>query len=208
MLEVASDTSERRNTTRPMQRLRIYHLFLAMLVLAAYFTGDDDRVHAWLGYGVAAVIAVRMLMALAGAPQLGLMRFYPQFEGLKLGTALTHPAISRSLLLGIAVCTIGAVGTGIWMDRGHTFGMGGPADGSVRAEAAQVLSADGRGDEEDAERHGAGRSEDEAEEALEEAHELLANLLLALVAAHVTYLVLFKRPLAQFMLFLPKAKRR
>lgn len=178
-----------------------------MLVLAAYFTGDDDRVHAWLGYGVAAVIAVRMLMALAGAPQLGLMRFYPQFEGLKLGTAFTHPAISRSLLLGIAVCTIGAVGTGIWMDRGHTFGIGGPPDGSVRAEAAQVLSADRRDDEE-GERHGALRREDEGEEALEEAHELLANLLLALVAAHVTYLVLLKRPLARFMLFLPKAKRR
>lgn len=191
-----------------MQRLRIYHLFLAMLVLAAYFTGDDDRVHAWLGYGVAAVIAVRMLMALAGAPQLGLMRFYPQFEGLKLGTALTHPAISRSLLLGIAVCTIGAVGTGIWMDRGHTFGISGPPSENLRAESGQVLSVDKRGDEEEAERHGAGRSEDESEEALEEAHELLANLLLALVAAHVTYLVLFKRPLAQFMLFLPKAKRR
>lgn len=208
MLEVASDTSERRNTAQPMQRLRIYHLFLAMLVLAAYFTGDDDRVHAWLGYGVAAVIAVRMLMALAGAPQLGLMRFYPQFEGLKLGTALTHPAISRSLLLGIAVCTIGAVGTGIWMDRGHTFGISGPPSENLRAESAQVLSVEKRGDDEEAERHGAGRSEDESEEALEEAHELLANLLLALVAAHVTYLVLFKRPLAQFMLFLPKAKRR
>lgn len=190
-----------------MQRLRIYHLFLAMLVLAAYFTGDDDRVHAWLGYGVAAVIAVRMLMALAGAPQLGLMRFYPQFEGLKLGTALTHPAISRSLLLGIAVCTIGAVGTGIWMDSGRTLGIGGAASERGRAENPQVLSVV-QVDEEEVERHGAGRSEDEGEEGLEEAHELLANLLLALVAAHVTYLVLFKRPLAQFMLFLPKAKRR
>jgi cytochrome b len=193
-----------------MQRLRIYHLFLAMLVLAAYFTGDDDRVHAWLGYGVAAVIAVRMLMALAGAPQLGLMRFYPQFAGLKLGTALTHPAISRSLLLGIAVCTIGAVGTGIWMDSGHTLGIGGAASERGRAESSQVLSVVQVDDDKEGERHGAERSEQEGagEEALEEAHELLANLLLALVAAHVTYLVLFKRPLAQFMLFLPKAKRR
>lgn len=190
-----------------MQRLRTYHLILAMLVIAAYFTGDDDRVHAWLGYAVAAVIAVRIIMALAGSPQLGLMRFYPQFEGLKLGTALTHPAVSRILLLGIAVCTIGAVGTGIWMERGHSLGIGGPPIGGGRAEGAQVLSVDRKRDE-GVERDSARLSKGEGEEALEEAHELLANLLLALVGAHVTYLVLFKRPLAQFMLFLPKAKRR
>lgn len=129
-----------------------------MLMLAAYFTCDDDRVQAWLGYGVAAIIAVRMSMALAGSPQLGLMRFYPHLEGLKLGTPLTHPAISRSLLVGIAVCTIGAVETGIWMDRGHSLSIGGSSSGGVRVEGAQVLSVDRRDDDKEVERHGAGQS--------------------------------------------------
>lgn len=105
-----------------MRILRFYHTGLAILVVAAYVSGEAGLVHAWLGYGVAALIAVRLGMAVTGARQLGLMRFYPHFEGLKVGTALTHPAISRTLLLGIALCTIGATGTGLMMDRGRAIG--------------------------------------------------------------------------------------
>lgn len=104
-----------------MTRLRAYHAVLAILVLAAYFSTEWGAVHAWLGYGVAVVILVRVIMALTGAPQLGLMRFYPQIHGLKLDNAFTHPVISRVLLLGIAVCLIGVTGTGIAMDRGRAL---------------------------------------------------------------------------------------
>ncbi|AGK56908.1 cytochrome B561 [Hyphomicrobium denitrificans 1NES1] len=34
-------------------------------------------IHAWLGYGVAAVIVLQLLWALSGERQVGLMRFYP-----------------------------------------------------------------------------------------------------------------------------------
>lgn len=196
-----------------MQRLRAYHLLLAVLVVAAYFTGDEDRLHAWLGYGVAVVILLRLLMVFTGAPQLGLMRFYPHFEGLKLGTLFTHPAISRSLLLGIAICTIGAVGTGVWMDGGRSLGIGGAPEGVARMERVEGPAAADRDHEEDddgdeGERRGAGHAESDGDEAVGEVHELLANLLLAFVGAHVTYLLLFKRPLARFMLFLPKSTRQ
>lgn len=39
------------------------------------------------------------------------------------------------------------------------------------------------------------------DEALEETHEFFGNLLLIFVGLHVSYLLLFKRPLAKFMLF-------
>jgi len=68
-----------------MHRLRVYHAFLAVLVLAAYVSVEWGLVHAWLGYGVAMVILFRLGLALTGAPQLGLMRFYPRFKGLQLG---------------------------------------------------------------------------------------------------------------------------
>jgi len=74
-----------------------------------------------LGYGVAIILLLRLLAAFAGMPQLGLMRFYPHFEGLKLGNAFTHPAISHTLLAGIALCLIGAIVTGVAIDGGDAL---------------------------------------------------------------------------------------
>ena len=169
-------------------RLRQYHALLGALVLTAYLTGEWGIVHSWLGYGVAFMIVVRLIFALSGAPQLGLFRYYPHFKGLKLGTALSHPAISRTLLAGIAICVIGVTATGIGIDRGHALGM------------AQVLPAAYADD------HGRTSREEHDREAgfLGEVHEVLANLLMMFVILHVSYLLLFKRPLATFMLFLRK----
>jgi cytochrome b len=169
-----------------LRRLRQYHALLGILVILAYVSGEWGLVHAWLGYGVALLIFVRLIFALSGAPQLGLFRFYPQFTGLRLGNALTHPAISRTLLVGIAVCVIGVTGTGIAMDKGHSLGI------TQAALVATAMADDGR---RDARREG--RSE-----VLEDLHEGLANLLILLVVLHVVYLALFKTPLAAFMLFL------
>lgn len=172
-----------------MQRLRSYHAILALLVVLAYATGDDNLFHAWLGYAVAAVILMRLAWALTGVPQLGLMRFYPHFEGLRLSTAMTHPAISRTLLLGIATCLIAVTLTGIVMDQGHSIGM---ADQTIGSPA---LADSGSGSEREA------HDGDDDESFVGEVHEVLANLLMLLIVTHVSYLVLFKRPLALFMLF-------
>ena len=42
---------------------------------------------------------------------------------------------------------------------------------------------------------------------MSEIHEVLANLLVGLVVLHVVYLLLFKWPLARFMLFVDGSKR-
>ncbi|MEQ8660046.1 MAG: hypothetical protein RLW62_04455, partial [Gammaproteobacteria bacterium] len=99
-----------------IHRLRAFHAALAVLVLLAYLTGDDSSVHYGLGYAVAFLIVVRLIWSATGAPQLGLMKYYPHFAGLRLNNAMTHPAISRMFLLAIAVSLVLAVATGIAMD--------------------------------------------------------------------------------------------
>ena len=174
-----------------MHRIRLYHATLASLSLLAYLTGEFGLIHAWLGYGVAGVIVLRLLWALSGARLVGLMRFYPSFEGLTFDNAFTHPSISKSLMLGIALSLILATGTGIALDKGTSIGLAGAA-----------MVTDARADDE--EEH---ENKNFLDDALEESHELFANLMLLFVGMHVTYLVIFKRPLATFMLFVPKNDR-
>ncbi len=190
-----------------MNRVRLYHALLAVLAIAAYLTGEINPAHAWLGYGVSAVIVLRLLWALGGARQVGLMRFYPNFEGLQLKGALTHPDVSRVLMLGIALSLLTVTGTGIAMDQGRAIGLS-RAHAELAADAGSQPAApresyrgeDDEGEDEDAEEGEGGP--------LGEIHELAANLLLLFVGMHVAYLLLFKRPLAKFMLFLPRAKRK
>jgi cytochrome b len=176
-----------------MKGLRAYHAGLGFLVIAAFLTGDLGRVHAVLGYAIAVVIAGRLVAALSGLRQLGLSRFYPQFEGLTLGNAFTHPAISKTLLAGIATCLILATLTGIAIDRGRTIGW---------ATTTVVAEAQARDDAREHRRDAEGRGEERGHGILGELHEGVSNLLMIIVGLHVAYLFLFKRPLARFMLFL------
>lgn len=207
----------------PMRLLRIWHAFVAVLAVSAYLTEGLEPVHQLLGYGLVALVVGRLLMAFFGAGPLGLQRFYPKFQELNLGTIATHPAISRTLLLGIAVCLLGVTTTGLLMDRGEALT-------SVRAEGPRAVLAqtgakkehragqdasqqrghdddgDGNGhdDHDRVDREGGGHRE----EPLEEVHELFANLLIGIVALHVSYLLLFKWPLARFMLFMRPPRRK
>jgi hypothetical protein len=110
-------------------------------------------------------------------------------------------------MLGIALSLLTVTGTGIAMDQGRAIGLS-PARVELAADAGPQSAApravyrgeDDEGEEEDEEEGEGGP--------LGEIHELAANLLLLFVGMHVAYLLLFKRPLAKFMLFLPRAKRK
>ncbi|NBU29863.1 MAG: hypothetical protein EBS42_17105 [Caulobacteraceae bacterium] len=196
-----------------LSRLRAYHALLAILVLVAYFGADWHRLHVWVGYGVAAVILLRLGMALSGSPQLGLSRFYPQFSGLTLNTLATHPLVSHGLLLGIAICLLGVTATGIVMDGGRAFGLVRPVAAGAMPKRPEALapSVEVR-DRDEATEPSEGRGHEDGEEGedgpLGQAHQLFATVLMALVATHVTYLLLFKRPLARFMIFFPARKAK
>ena len=160
-----------------------------MTCLAAYASGEFGIIHHWIGYGVALVLLFRLLWAFTGAAQLGLMRFYPSFEGITAENWLRHPVISRSLLTGILLTALVATGTGLVMDRGRILETVQTVTG--KASDVTTLQSDRKDEEE---------SEDGI---MEDIHEFFANLMLLLVALHVTYLFVFKRPLARFMLFMP-----
>ena len=175
-----------------INRIRFYHATLAVLALLVYLTGEAGIIHAWLGYGVASIIIVRLLWALSGDRQPGLMRFYPSFYGLKMDNMFTHPVVSKSLIAGIALSLIIATSTGILMDQGKSEGL-------VNIEVVTTVFAENE--------HGA-READKEEGLLTETHEFFANLMLFFVGLHVTYLLLFKLPLAKFMLFVPKSSNK
>jgi cytochrome b len=172
--------------------IRIYHATLAILSMLAYLTGDFGLVHSWLGYGVAAIIAFRLLWAMTGNPHVGLMRFYPSFDGLKLSNAFTHPAITKSLILGIAISLMAVTATGIAMDKGKSIGL-------ANSELVSAAYADGHDEH--------NKDEGLMGEALEETHEFFSHTLLLFVGLHVSYLLLIKRPLAKFMLFVPEKRK-
>ena len=182
-----------------MQGLRAYHAILGLLVIAAFLTGELGTIHAVLGYAIAVIIGGRLVAALSGLRQLGLSRFYPQFDGLTLGNAFTHPAISKTLLAGIAACLILATATGIALDRGRTLGL---------ATSVVVTEAQARDEGREYHRDAEGRDAKQEDGILGEAHEGLSNFLMLIVGLHVAYLLLFKRPLARFMLFLAAPNSR
>lgn len=106
-----------------MHKIRGYHAALAILTLLAYFSGDFGAIHDWLGYAVGIIIVLRLGWAVVNPRQLGLNRFYPHFEGLDWSNALSHPAISKSLILAVAVTVILATVTGLLTlgAGGHVF---------------------------------------------------------------------------------------
>ncbi|MGB0630436.1 MAG: cytochrome b/b6 domain-containing protein [Alphaproteobacteria bacterium] len=142
-----------------MHRVRAYHATLATLTILAFMTGDFGLIHDWLGYAVAVIIVFRLLWALLNPRQLGLNRFYPNFEGLAFDTFTRHPGVSQTLILGIAITLIGATVTGLLLDSASEDGF------------------------------------------MEDIHEAFSNLVVVMVILHAAYLMLFKWPLAKFMLY-------
>lgn len=178
-----------------MHKIRAYHAALAGLALLSWISGDFGIVHSWLGYGVAVILVFRILWGVFNPRQLGLSRFYPHFDGLRFDNFATHPAVSKALIAGIAVTLIGATVTGVAMDRGRAVGM---ADISIVSPAH---ADDDRGERSESGGEGRGHG------LMEELHESVSNLFIVFVMMHVVYLVLFRWPLARFMLFRTAPRR-
>lgn len=95
-------------------------------------------------------------------------------------------------MLGIAVCLMAVTATGIAMDKGRSIGF-------AKTEVISITYADDDRDH--------NKNKSFIGEALEETHELFSNLLLFFIGLHVSYLLLFKRPVAKFMLFIEKKQK-
>ncbi|WP_158281798.1 cytochrome b/b6 domain-containing protein [Rivihabitans pingtungensis] len=168
-------------------RFRLYHWLVALLFAAAYLTGEDAGLaHVWLGYGLLALLALRLSLALLGRAR-GFPRLWPQSPRLsgRIGRWVTLGVLSGSLLtLGLGMSMVdnrAALSEGLAMLM--------PA---ARAD-------DGGGDDD----HHAMRWGDWLGRALrdvEEAHEALSQGALALVAGHIGWVWLTQRRQAVAML--------
>jgi len=189
------------------RKLRLYHAMLASSALAAYATGEAGIVHAWIGYALAGIILFRLAWGMFGPSQFRIGRFLPDVASLFRIRTANDPAIARVLLAGVIVSLLLVVGTGIALDRTKSINL------VVEAEMVPVQRVDFRSHRvraaHGATTHNAGRDDDDEKEGwLEELHEFSANMMLLLVGLHVSYMILFRRPLAMFMLFVAGRKQR
>jgi cytochrome b len=188
----------------PLSNIRVFHLLLAAAAIAAYLTGEEESgVHRLIGYSVATLITLRLLLSLLGVGNFGWRRWMPSFAVMPPGKALRHPAISKLLVLAILATITGTATTGVLMDGGRS--LANPSFSFGESENGGEDEA-GEDDEGGAAQPGVARDDGGEEEeggALAEIHELLANLILPLVGLHVLYLLIFRRAMARYMLFWP-----
>jgi len=189
------------------RKLRLYHAMLASSALAAYATGESGIVHAWIGYAIAGIILFRLAWGMYGPSQLRIGRFLPDLASLFQIRAVNHPAIARVLLGGVIASLLLVTGSGIALDRsGASTAVAEAAtvqvpklDLRMPATSLNIAASRERFHEEEHEEH---------EGWLQELHEFSGNMMLLFVGLHVSYMLLFRRPLALFMLFRPGQKQK
>jgi cytochrome b len=177
--------------------VRIGHWALAALFAVAYLTeGEPEWLHVWAGYGLAAVVAFRIVWGFVGPTRARFADFVTgPAEGLRYlrdlvaGGAKRHvghsPAGGLMVVALLAALTMTAL-TGmatlaVEKNEGPMAPLlGGPAP--VVVGFLPALAAPAAADE-DGERDG------RKETVWKDAHEIFANLTLALVVAHVAGIV-------------------
>lgn len=167
---------------KPFSRFRLFHGVFALVFLAVYFSGDDgDLLHVWLGYGLAALVAVRLVMAL-----IRIKGFPALWPILRLGAVST--TVSRVLVLALLLSASATLTTGLLMvDNARILGIATPS--SIAPAHADDDEAVGFGDEDRL-----------FSSELEELHEIAANTTLVLAALHIGFLLAFRRRFAIHMI--------
>ena len=179
--------------------VRLFHWSLAVAFFVAYFTEPEDSglaVHVWAGYFVCGLIVLRIVWGFAGSPhaRFGDFAFGP-FHALRYLVDLARGKSKRHLghspagawMVYLLLVTLSAtVLTGmvvLAMDK-HAGPLAPLFETTTVSKAAMEPSASRRADgKRDLER---GTSNGESyEDTIEEAHELLANIVLALVILHL-----------------------
>jgi cytochrome b len=166
--------------------VRVLHWGLVAAFALAWITGDESQgLHNWAGYAAAALIAVRIVWGFIGTPYARFTQFVHGLGtvGAYLGDVLHrrearyigHNPAGGLMILLILVTMSGTAFTG-WL-------MVDPARQAMLPEFVAAAYADEDGDEAGIRSGGSG-------EAIEEAHEILANVMLLLVALHVAGVVL------------------
>lgn len=183
-------TEDRKQIRRWDPVVRITHWTIALAVLAnAVFTEEGSGPHIWVGYGLAAILALRLLWGIVGPAEARFSAFLPSprkalahLREIRRGTVRPHAShnpLGALMVYAIWTCLATIIATGI--------AMAGPPrlddltrTGS-RHEDHETVSSDAVNQAgEDGEEEG-----EEEEGLLGEVHETAANLLYLLILLHL-----------------------
>ena len=180
------------DTTTPARRrwdpiVRITHWSIALAVLAnAVITEEGSGPHIWVGYGLAAILGLRMLWGLIGPVEARFGAFWPSprkamahLREIRTGQSSQHTShnpLGAFMVYAIWGCLLTIIATGIAMAGVPPISL---ADNDAEQRGATELE---RFDE-----HGEEHDEDGEEEEgpLGEVHETAANLLYLLILLHL-----------------------
>jgi len=176
-----------------MHRIRIYHAALLWLAILAYLTGEWVYCPSWARYTVAIVITLRLDMGLKCNPNGVWCAFYPLFARLEvIKVYQLHPAVTKIFMLGYRFELIGDCAQGIawhrrlvgkcrrwclWLMRWRRV---------IQKCACRPNRRFSFG------------------EGLKGLAWVFCLIFCSYLSHYMFYLVLFKRSLAKFMLFVPK----
>lgn len=173
--------------------VRLFHWALVVAFFVAYLTEDDlMTIHAWAGYVVLGLVAIRVVWGFIGTRHARFSDFIRP-----PGVVLAHvretllfraprylghnPAGGLMIAIMLIVLTLTCVsGLVIYGAGEHRAG---PLAPLFAGEAAFIAEARANGDEDD--HRGRGGDEPFWVEALEEIHEFLADVMILLIAVHI-----------------------
>lgn len=194
--------------------VRITHWSIALAVLAnAVLTEPGSGLHIWVGYGLAAILGLRLIWGVIGPPEARFAAFWPSprkalchLRDIRNGTLThhrSHNPLGAVMVYAIWACLLTLIATGV--------AMAGPPNlaAAERAQGSILSAAQDQDDEvrEDAREGGEdGPASDESQ--LGEIHETAANLLYVLILLHLAGVVFETRRSGQQVLMAMAPIRR
>lgn len=163
--------------------VRITHWSIALAVLAnALITEEGSGPHIWVGYGLAAILGLRLLWGLIGPNEARFTSFWPSprkaiahLRDIRMGRVAhdrSHNPLGAFMVYAIWGCLLTIIGTGIAMAGPPPWNR----DNEARETRSIAVTVQDPVEE---------REEDGDEGALGEVHETAANLLYLLVLLHL-----------------------
>lgn len=152
-------------------RFRLFHWLLAGLFGAVYLSGEDaELLHIWLGYGLVALLVLRLLIAplrLRGFPRL----VPPKTQWRNPGWSAAGKWLTCGALVSFALASL--IGLGM-VDNGDVLAALPGVQADLFGAASDIDFVAWLGD-------------------AEEVHEFFANLGLWLIGLHIGYVLIFRR---------------
>jgi cytochrome b len=174
--------------------VKLTHWSVALAVLAnAVITEEGSGVHVWVGYALAAILALRLAWGLIGPSEARFSAFPPSpgralahLRDIAAGRHTEHRShnpLGSLMVYAIWICLAVIIATGIALaGLPGNGGTGEHRGAGIASQAAIAGSEDRDWDERHGDREGGDGEEKEA--ALGEIHEAAVNLLYALILLH------------------------